>query len=199
MHFDAFKHHDQKHEQKKCQSPHIVMSTHVIPLNLIYFGNEHVPQTTSPKKRSSEGIPKKNAVAIRPDIYACTRYLLRNQGPKKNMYIYICFVFYNYRLVWIFSQHKAIYGSLAWAAMYCTPFGSSRKFWLKISAQDIAFGRYIYAVHELAPARQSVMFFDLVQHELDSAHKITTISWDPCTAQLTCMFENQSNVDRSRP
>ena len=58
---------------------------------------------------------------------------------------------------------------------------------------------YIYAVHELAPARQSVMFFDLVQHELDSAHKITTISWDPCTAQLTCMFENQSNVDRSRP
>lgn len=101
--------------------------------------------------------------------------------------------------MWIFSQHKAIYGSLAWAAMYCTPFGSSRKFWLKISAQDIAFGRYIYAVHELAPARQSVMFFDLVQHELDSAHKITTISWDPCTAQLTCMFENQSNVDRSRP
>ena len=88
MHFDAFKHHDQKHEQKKCQSPHIVMSTHVIPLNLIYFGNEHVPQTTSPKKRSSEGIPKKTLLRF-GQIYACTRYLLRNQGPQKNTYIYM--------------------------------------------------------------------------------------------------------------
>lgn len=91
MHFDAFKHHDQKHEQKKCQSPHIVMSTHVIPLNLIYFGNEHVPQTTSPKKRSSEGIPKKNAVAIRPDICMHTISIKEPRPQKKYVYIYVLY------------------------------------------------------------------------------------------------------------